>query len=1175
MTKKLPERSRFLSRVRLAALFFLLGSCLIFLAISSAAPEFKQKSSPLNTGRGAQSPDGVWTRVEEESASNAQSQRADIRSYRRVTLEASALSDILSAAPKEFSQAAAQNHSRLTLPSPDGSFITFAIAESPIMAPELAARFPEIKTYVGQGIDDPTATTRFDLTPQGFHAIVLSSQGTILIEPENRSDSTNYIAYFQKDVIVSESECDVASGEQEQQIASQAVSNQIRQIAPAVVAGTTLRTYRLAVAATAEYTQFYGGGTVSGGLSAVTTTINLVDAIYEREVAVRLTLIANEDSIIFTDSATDGYTSDNVNTMISENQARLESVIGAANYDVGHVFDGRAQPGGGFSWQGLASIGSVCVNAAKARGVDIFRSIGPSVLYAYYSASHELGHQFGATHTFNATTGLCGGQRSAFTAYEPSSGSTIMGYRLACSPDDLNSQDTYFHNISIEQIVNFTSGVTGNSCASVSATGNNPPLVDAGPIYTIPMGTPFTLTASGSDPDGDALTFCWEEFDLGAAGPPELDDGSRPIFRSFLPTTTPARIFPKLADVLLGSSPTGESLPSTTRTMNFRVTARDNRAGGGGVNSAATQVNVRSEAGPFTVTSPASASTSSTGSQLTVNWTVANTNLAPVNCANVKITLSTDGGTTFPIVLANNTPNDGAENVTLPGTPTSNARVKVEAVGNIFLNISRGFTITGSANTFPGIAGVSPDNGAPGATVVINGANFISPSAVSFNGVSASFTLNSTTQIVATVPNGATTGPVTVTTPSGTAASPGNFVVNIPSLQLNASAYSVSEAGPDVSITVTRTGDTSGLTTIGYTTGDSGSSANCSATGGAASSRCDYLATSGILSFAANETSKTILIPIVDDSYAEGSETFTFTLSNPAGAALGVAATATITIGDNDSVNGPNAIDQTSYFVRQHYIDFLNREPDAPGQAFWTGQITSCGANQTCVEANRVNVSGSFFLSIEFQQTGYLVERLYKTAFGSSTGTSTLNGTHSLAVPIVRLSEFLPDTQRISQGVIVGQGDWQTVLENNKQAFVSEFVQRSRFTGSFPTTLTPAQFVDALNGNAGNVLSASERATAINFFAGAGNTTNTAARAKALRQVAEDPDLVSAEFNRAFVLMQYFGYLRRNPNDPQDSDYTGYEFWLQKLNQFNGNFLDAEMVKAFLSSIEYRQRFGP
>jgi hypothetical protein len=199
----------------------------------------------------------------------------------------------------------------------------------------------------------------------------------------------------------------------------------------------------------------------------------------------------------------------------------------------------------------------------------------------------------------------------------------------------------------------------------------------------------------------------------------------------------------------------------------------------------------------------------------------------------------------------------------------------------------------------------------------------------------------------------------------------------------------------------------------------------------------------------------------------------------------------------------------------------------------------------------------------------------YKSAYGDTTGTSTFNGAHQLTVPIVRFNEFLTDTQQITRGVIVLQQGWEQLLESNKVAFFNEFVQRSRFMNAFPTTMTPAQFVDLLNTNAGNVLSASERTTAINRFGGAGNTTNQTARAQALRQVAEDRDLESAEFNRAFVLMQYFGYLRRNPNDPQDSDYTGYDFWLTKLNQFNGNYNAAEMVKAFITSIEYGQRFGP
>jgi hypothetical protein len=215
-------------------------------------------------------------------------------------------------------------------------------------------------------------------------------------------------------------------------------------------------------------------------------------------------------------------------------------------------------------------------------------------------------------------------------------------------------------------------------------------------------------------------------------------------------------------------------------------------------------------------------------------------------------------------------------------------------------------------------------------------------------------------------------------------------------------------------------------------------------------------------------------------------------------------------------------------------------------------------------------VSAAFYISIEFQQTGYLVERVYKAAYGNAIGTSTFGGIHQLPVPVVRLNEFLPDTQQIGQGVVVGQAGWETVLENNKQAFTAEFVQRSRFTTAFPPSLTAAQFVDTLNANAGNPLSPAEKDQLVNDLA-----TNAKTRAQVLRAVAEDSDLNNAEFNRAFVLMQYFGYLRRNPNDPQDTDYSGFDFWLTKLNQFNGNFVDADMVKAFISSSEYRQRFGP
>ena len=389
-----------------------------------------------------------------------------------------------------------------------------------------------------------------------------------------------------------------------------------------------------------------------------------------------------------------------------------------------------------------------------------------------------------------------------------------------------------------------------------------------------------------------------------------------------------------------------------------------------------------------------------------------------------------------------------------------------------------------------------------------------------------------------------------------------------PTVQLNATSYPVTEGTPDVNIIVTRTGDTSVASTVDYATGDTAGAASCNTPNtGVASSRCDYITTVGTLRFAAGEVSKQISIPIVDDSYLEGAESFTITLSNPNSATLGSPATGTITISDNGDANGANPIDQASFFVRQHYIDFLNREPDASGLAFWTNQITSCGSDQACIEIKRINVSAAFFLSIEFQETGYLVYRMYKASYGNIAGTP---------VPL-RFSEFLPDTQQIGQGVVVGVGNWQAQLESNKVAFAMDFVSRSRFTTAYPTTMTPAQFVDALFANAAVTPSTTDRNAAINEFGGAGNTADIAARGRALRRVAENSILNQQETNKAFVLMQYFGYLRRNPNDPpeQGLNFDGYNFWLGKLNQFNGNFVNAEMVKAFIVSSEYRQRFGP
>jgi photosystem II stability/assembly factor-like uncharacterized protein len=397
-------------------------------------------------------------------------------------------------------------------------------------------------------------------------------------------------------------------------------------------------------------------------------------------------------------------------------------------------------------------------------------------------------------------------------------------------------------------------------------------------------------------------------------------------------------------------------------------------------------------------------------------------------------------------------------------------------------------------------------------------------------------------------------------------------------LQLSSANYSVGESAGSVIITVNRTNDSSVPATIDYTTSDAaGSAAPCATVSGNASARCDFTAAVGTLRFLAGETTKTFTVLISQDNYVEGPETLTLTLSHPTGGALlGAPATATLTITDDLSEPGTNPADDAEVFARQHYHDFLNREADTSGLAFWANQITECQQpGATCsVEVRRINTSAAFFLSIEFQETGYLVERLYKSAYGDALGTSNFGATHQLAVPVVRFNEFLPDTQQIGKDVVVGQTGWEQVLENNKVAFTQDFVSRSRFANAFATSMTPAQFVDALYLNAGVTPSPSERTSVINEFAAAGNTADAAARARALRRVAQNTMLTQQETNKAFVLMQYFGYLRRNPNDAPDTDYTGYDFWLTKLNQFDGNFVNAEMVKAFIVSSEYRQRYG-
>lgn len=359
-------------------------------------------------------------------------------------------------------------------------------------------------------------------------------------------------------------------------------------------------------------------------------------------------------------------------------------------------------------------------------------------------------------------------------------------------------------------------------------------------------------------------------------------------------------------------------------------------------------------------------------------------------------------------------------------------------------------------------------------------------------------------------------------------------------------------------VQVTRAGDLSSPAEIDYAT-----------LSGTALDRTDFTAAYGTLRFAAGESSKSLVILITDDAYQEGQESFFVTLSNPVGVALGTTSTATVRINSDDASTGGSPVEDASFdpdrFVRYHYADFLNRLPDAGGLAFWKGQFDECvqrpaAEQRGCREVKRVRVSAAFFLSVEFQETGYLVYRLHHAAFG--TGEQ------------LKLLRFLNDTQEIRQGIIVGQDNWEQQLEANKQLFAERFVGRAEFLAIYPLTMSAQQFVDALNANTGGSLSQAERDSVVSQLAAAGNTTQ--ARAQALRSIADDADFRAREMTRAFVLMQYFGYLRRNPPDAPDlgQDYGGYNFWLTKLNQFNGNFIRAEMVKAFLSSDEYRKRFG-
>lgn len=631
----------------------------------------------------AQPNSSLWRDISESAIPNRGQRTLTPSVYRTVSLNLPALRNLLAQAPMEGTVTAKASPVVLELPMPQGGVSRFSIVESPVMAAELSVKYPNIKTYSGQGIDDPTASVRFDLTLQGFHAMILSAtSGTMFIDPYSRANKDVCISYFKRDYLAPEKAgrtgCIGVEGENSEsarKIAELVAAARDRRLA--VPSGTQLRTYRLSMTATGEYTAFHGG-TVDSALSAIVVTVNRVDGVYEREVAVRMVLIANTDTMIYTNAATDPFTSPNPSgTMLNQNQTATDARVGTANYDIGHI----VAIGDG----GIAGLGVVCRAGQKARGAT-GRPVPVGDPFDIDYVAHEMGHQFSGNHTQNNNC-----NRNGSTAYEPGSASTIMGYAGICPPDLQPNSDDYFHTISFDEIVAYTTAGAGNGCPVTTATGNTPPVVNVSGSggYTIPKSTPFVLTGAATDADGDELTYCWEEFDLGPAGAPSATSTTAPIIRSYLPASNGTRIVPRLQNLLNNTTPVGELLPAVARTLRFRLTARDNRAGGGGSDYAlATPLTVSGTSGPFLVTAPNTAVSWTVGTGKLISWDVANTNIAPVSCNNVNILLSTDGGLTFVDTLAANAPNDGSVTVTVPNKATAQARVKIESVGNIFFDIS-------------------------------------------------------------------------------------------------------------------------------------------------------------------------------------------------------------------------------------------------------------------------------------------------------------------------------------------------------------------------------------------------------------------------------------------------------------------------------------------------------
>lgn len=590
------------------------------------------------------------------------------------------------------------NGTVISLPSPAGKMVDYRIMYTPVMPAPLAAKYPGIRNFTAVQIDNPAITAKVNYTYYGFNAMVYDGSNTYLVDPYTNLNDGYYICYYKKDYPSTQSRsmsCGVTNRQQQELGTGNAEDMGSN---PPEIAfktnGSMQKTFRLALSCTGEYAIAVAGVNPpkQNVLSAITNTLTRLNGILEREMSVTLQLVPNNDTLIYLDPATDSFLTAHNNSInnatLNRNQQNIDKVIGNGNYDIGHVFCTNPN--------GLAFIESLCDPNDAAKGATgSANPVGDPFDVNY--VIHEIGHQLGAEHTFNYGAGVCGGTNpKQLSAFEPGSGSTIMGYAGLCAGNDMQmDSDDYFHSHSLYQMNDYISGTDILTCGSTVLSTNDIPVVpNIATAYNIPIGTPFELEAPQvTDLTHDSISYCWEQFDLGDFGKGLDATVMGPIIRSFKPVASRWRTFPMLDSIKRGvNSYRSEKMPSITRELNIRLTVRDMYNGWGTHNITDTSVKLyaTSTAGPFKINGLGNGTDLwRPGQTYTVKWDVANTTAAPVSCNAVNIFLSTDDGLTWQYTLASNTPNDGSEDIVVPaGIITFGARIKVKGAGNVFFDIN-------------------------------------------------------------------------------------------------------------------------------------------------------------------------------------------------------------------------------------------------------------------------------------------------------------------------------------------------------------------------------------------------------------------------------------------------------------------------------------------------------